>query len=152
MNYVLVFDYPGEDAESIACADAAAVVTALDERLGGEVQQIQAVFEALQAKGVWLDEGGQVRLHATGGAALCSSGISIHPTTEPGVFDLKFPVKGKCSRGRHECAITVVQGPSKAPAHGWDGNIEAPTVIPSIGCESRGCTFHGHITAGKVTP
>lgn len=70
MSYILVFDYPGEDAESVACADSAAVVTALDERLGGHAQSIEAIFRELQAKGAWLDEGGQIRLHATGGAAL----------------------------------------------------------------------------------
>jgi hypothetical protein len=80
------------------------------------------------------------------------SAFKITPTREPGVFDLKFPVAGKCSRGMSECRISVVHGAPKHPCHGWDGNTEAPTVTPSIGCEVRGCTFHGFITAGKVTP
>lgn len=80
------------------------------------------------------------------------SAFKITPTSEAGVFDLKFPVEGKCSRGFQECRISVVHGAPKHPAHGWDGNAEAPTVTPSIGCEPRGCTFHGFITAGKVTP
>lgn len=80
------------------------------------------------------------------------SAITITPSAEPGVFDLKFPVAGKCSRGFLECRISVVEGAPKHPAHGWDGSTEAPTLTPSIGCESRGCTFHGFIAAGKVTP
>lgn len=82
------------------------------------------------------------------------SQFRISPATSQDgeVFDLHFPVHGTCSRGWRYCAITVVKGPPKAPHHGWDGNTESPTVTPSIGCESRGCTFHGFITAGKVSP
>lgn len=78
----------------------------------------------------------------------------ISPAISQGddVFDLRFPVHGKCSKGRHECAITVVKGPPQAPHHGWDGSIEQPTVTPSIGCESRGCSFHGFIQGGEVKP
>lgn len=78
----------------------------------------------------------------------------ISPATSQGadVFDFQFPVLGKCSRGMSVCGITVVKGAPCAPHHGWDGNTETPTVTPSINCEPRGCTFHGFVTAGKVTP
>lgn len=33
----------------------------------------------------------------------------------------------------------------------WDGNMESPTITPSIGCDSR-CGWHGHITAGDIAP
>lgn len=81
-----------------------------------------------------------------------STTFKFSPAREPGVLDLQFPVEGKCSRGMRMCAISVVHGAPKAPAHGWDGNEQAPTVTPSIDCSPRGCRFHGFITAGKVTP
>lgn len=33
----------------------------------------------------------------------------------------------------------------------WDGNMQEPTITPSIGCDHR-CGWHGHITAGDITP
>lgn len=35
----------------------------------------------------------------------------------------------------------------------WDGNMEAPTLSPSIGCDlPRRCGWHGHIVNGGATP
>jgi hypothetical protein len=31
----------------------------------------------------------------------------------------------------------------------WNGDMQAPTLTPSIGCDHR-CGWHGHITAGAV--
>lgn len=70
--------------------------------------------------------------------------------TFPGTFELAFD-NPKCTRfGR--CIISVVKGEPKAPSHGWNGDTEKPTITPSIGCESRGCTWHGHITNGVLAP
>lgn len=40
---------------------------------------------------------------------------------------------------------------------GWDGNMDRPTITPSINCISEkdgkptgGCGWHGHITAGEM--
>ena len=74
------------------------------------------------------------------------------------------------NRGRHPrlepvtCArLLIAEGPHSA-AHGvkrdpqnqnggraqwdWDGNREAPTLSPSINCESH-CGWHGYIRAGR---
>lgn len=76
--------------------------------------------------------------------------FKFSPTRTPGVIELIYD-NPLCTRfADKRCPILVVKGPPKAPAHGWDGNEEAPTITPSIGCESRGCAFHGHLTAGKI--
>lgn len=36
--------------------------------------------------------------------------------------------------------------------HGWNGDRDAPTITPSIGCEQRRCGWHGHITNGESNP
>ena len=49
------------------------------------------------------------------------------------------------------CEISIKFGDCKAPLFGWDGNLEAPTITPSIGCDHR-CGWHGHITNGEILP
>lgn len=42
----------------------------------------------------------------------------------------------------------VVAGdPTKGPVWDWDGNVDKPTVSPSIRVIS-GCNWHGFLTAG----
>ena len=58
-----------------------------------------------------------------------------------------------CSKRKGQvCTILICLGAPQEPFHGWDGNLEKPTVTPSIGCESRGCVFHGHIIKGLIHP
>lgn len=33
----------------------------------------------------------------------------------------------------------------------WDGNVEAPTLTPSVNCLG-GCGWHGHVTNGECIP
>lgn len=63
-----------------------------------------------------------------------------------------------CRGGKNRiCSVDVTLGPPiEADAHGkrrwqWDGNLEAPTLAPSIGCDSK-CGWHGHIQSGEVKP
>jgi len=42
---------------------------------------------------------------------------------------------------------------------GWDGNLDCPTITPSINCIAEkdgkptgGCGWHGHITNGEIVP
>ena len=58
-----------------------------------------------------------------------------------------------CPNGTNRiCQIPLTLG---APVDGpdrrwhWDGNMQAPTITPSIGCDNR-CGWHGHITAGHT--
>ena len=63
-----------------------------------------------------------------------------------------------CPSGANRiCEIPVTLGPQlDADAQGvrrwhWDGDMQAPTLTPSIGCDAR-CGWHGNITAGEVSP
>lgn len=60
-------------------------------------------------------------------------------------------INPKCRLG--SCQIPIKRGPPDNAAHkwGWDGNMETPTLTPSIGCDHR-CGWHGHITNGEITP
>lgn len=57
-----------------------------------------------------------------------------------------------CPKGQR-CA--VLMGPQPVPRSkpedcytwGWDGNLDRPTLTPSINCVPPGCGWHGHITA-----
>ena len=53
------------------------------------------------------------------------------------------------------CLIALTLGdPIAYPASRrwhWNGSMERPTIIPSIGCDQR-CGWHGHITNGEIQP
>ena len=49
------------------------------------------------------------------------------------------------------CIIPIRRGDPIHPAFGWNGNLERPTLTPSIGCDQR-CGWHGHITNGEILP
>lgn len=67
-----------------------------------------------------------------------------------GFTEIAFP----CPGGRLKYCIQKIH---RAPADEatrtwqWDGNVEAPTLTPSIGCDQR-CGWHGHIINGEQTP
>lgn len=53
-------------------------------------------------------------------------------------------------------SIAVVEGPQDGEAWGWDGNVEAPTLTPSIDAielgpagQRLGSTWHGYLRAGR---
>lgn len=57
-----------------------------------------------------------------------------------------------CRGGRFQnCIIRITCGEAVHPVWHWDGNREAPTLTPSIGCDSR-CGWHGNITKGEIAP
>jgi hypothetical protein len=50
-----------------------------------------------------------------------------------------------------ECSVLLKPWPISAPTWDWDGNEEAPTLLPSINCNGTGgCGWHGFIKAGKL--
>jgi hypothetical protein len=60
-----------------------------------------------------------------------------------------------CRGGKNRiCSVDLTLGPAvdggRRRWH-WDGNMPAPTLSPSIGCDAK-CGWHGHITAGGITP
>ena len=71
-----------------------------------------------------------------------------------GVDTIQFRCRGNKNR---VCSVHLTTGPQvngdeKSPRRWhWDGNMEAPTLTPSIGCDQL-CGWHGHITAGDITP
>jgi len=63
----------------------------------------------------------------------------------------------------HFCAVLLGPKPVRSPAPdrlhiwGWDGNMDKPTITPSINCVAEkdgkstgGCGWHGFITAGVI--
>lgn len=62
--------------------------------------------------------------------------------------EIVLPCRGGKFSG---CVLRVTTGPAAHPVWHWDGNIEAPTLTPSIGCDHR-CGWHGNLTAGVLTP
>lgn len=76
------------------------------------------------------------------------------PFNVEGVDAIVFPCPNKVGG---ICIQKVTRGAPVADAGGnrwhWDGNMEAPTLSPSIGCDlPRRCGWHGHITAGQAHP
>mgnify|MGYP001618140822 FL=1 len=64
--------------------------------------------------------------------------------------EIAFPCP---KRKFQKCIQRITQGDAnqeKAQWH-WDGNIEEPTLSPSIGCDAR-CGWHGHIINGEIKP
>lgn len=55
-----------------------------------------------------------------------------------------------CGCGVVHC-IEVNQGEKKQGSWLWDGNVEKPTLLPSIACKTP-CAWHGYLTAGVFTP
>lgn len=56
-----------------------------------------------------------------------------------------------CLNGKRQCRIEVTTGPAQHPQWHWDGNLDEPTITPSIGCDHR-CGFHGHLIRGELLP
>lgn len=72
-------------------------------------------------------------------------GTGFNPT---GIDAIVF----RCPNGtKRMCMIGLTLGPQEdkdgARRWHWDGNMESPTVTPSIGCMNR-CGWHGNITDG----
>ena len=84
-----------------------------------------------------------------------------HFPNQPGEFQFRREEEGNpenvrivfgCPRRPGSSCSVPVKGealPNGAGPWGWDGNLEAPTITPSINCVG-GCGWHGFITAGKV--
>lgn len=79
----------------------------------------------------------------------------------PGDFVISIYADGNgllrmaCPNGKKICGVAITRGPENPETHhhGWDGNMEAPTITPSIGCDhAPRCGWHGHIIAGIRTP
>lgn len=62
----------------------------------------------------------------------------------------------ECERGcnhggtTRECHRSLWQKPAQAMSWEWDGNVEQPTIKPSIDCKG-GCNRHFTLTKGVLT-
>lgn len=56
-----------------------------------------------------------------------------------------------CPNGKRVCCLEVTTGDAIHPKWHWNGDLESPTLSPSIGCQHR-CGWHGHMTDGELTP
>ncbi len=60
-----------------------------------------------------------------------------------------------CPGGRRECGNFLIRGePDQVnQIHGWDGNEESPTIVPSLNCNHKPrCGHHYSVIAGVVIP
>lgn len=75
-----------------------------------------------------------------------------HSTTDwaQNVSEIVMPCRG----GKYaNCVLRIRRGEPDNNTHTfkWDGNIEEPTLTPSIGCDHR-CGWHGNLTKGELNP
>lgn len=93
-------------------------------------------------------------------AVLGGNVLESHFPDQPGEFQFRREgdkpdnvriVYGCPRRPGSSCSVPVKGEslPNGAGPWGWDDNLEAPTITPSIHCVG-GCGWHGFITAGKV--
>lgn len=58
-----------------------------------------------------------------------------------------------CPKTGEPCGMIRIGYPDKpatSPSWRWDGNVEAPTLDPSINCNGgAGCGWHGYLVAGE---
>lgn len=47
------------------------------------------------------------------------------------------------------CESYLPLGRSDRPRWEWDGNLDAPTLIPSVFNSGMPCQWHGYLTAGE---
>lgn len=59
----------------------------------------------------------------------------------------------RCPRCNHFGRVVFKPRANNMPGGwDWDGNVEAPTVTPSILHDSKRCGWHGYLTAGEFVP
>ena len=77
-----------------------------------------------------------------------------HGFTPDGVNEIQFRCR---MNSKKICVVPLTLGPNveddgnKVRRWHWDGNMQSPTVTPSIGCDAR-CGWHGHMTSGEIAP
>lgn len=63
-------------------------------------------------------------------------------------------IEWTCPRTGQPCGGIMIGHPDKPPrkpSWQWDGNVEAPTLHPSINCNGPGgCGWHGYMVAGVM--
>lgn len=87
--------------------------------------------------------------------------FSIHMGA-PAEYEATAHIIFVCPNG-HRCGVFIGprfvdrKNPDMACVWGWDGNMDRPTLTPSINCiaekdgaKTGGCGWHGHITAGII--
>lgn len=81
--------------------------------------------------------------------------VGFDPVTRVGGVTQVDAIEFRCPNGKNrQCQIQLTLGEqTDGPPRRWhwDGNVEAPTITPSIGCDQR-CGWHGHITNGETHP
>lgn len=83
-------------------------------------------------------------------------GDALIDNAEPGVG--KYYIHGGDEEGHPPrglmfiCPKCLGLGSVAFPAWTWDGNIEEPTVTPSILHNKTKCGWHGYLTKGEFVP
>lgn len=66
---------------------------------------------------------------------------------EPGRADFYMSCPHGRSTGGTECKVSLWQRPAEGVTWQWDGNVQAPTITPSIDCHG-GCGRHFTMIGG----
>jgi hypothetical protein len=53
---------------------------------------------------------------------------------------------------RYFAVLPIVAGPAAEPEWGWNGDLDAPSLQPSIKSEGHLGVWHGHLLNGKLIP
>lgn len=74
--------------------------------------------------------------------------IDLNPTSE--IREIALPCRGGKYAG---CVLRIRRGAADEATGrwGWDGNMEEPTLTPSIACDRR-CGWHGTVVKGEMLP
>lgn len=59
-----------------------------------------------------------------------------------------------CPRDKGNCSVPLAKPNRLGYVWRWDGNMDAPTLTPSINCMEKngGCGWHGHVKGGDWQP
>lgn len=63
-------------------------------------------------------------------------------------LDMPCPRWGRCQPPPPLTLGDATEDPKRGRVWHWDGNVDAPTITPSIGCDSK-CGSHRVITNGR---
>lgn len=75
----------------------------------------------------------------------------VQGSTDTSPIRIVFHCRGCLVRPRI-CAVDITLGPAIGYKHGWDGNLDEPTLTPSVVCDKPlRCGWHGLVIRGDWT-
>lgn len=90
--------------------------------------------DALPGDAQWLSSGGE--------------GVTVEATGDPAPLRENAALAYRCPACNDKRCVPVRPWADGSPSWEWDGNIECPTLTPSILHRDCACKWHGFLTAG----